>query len=158
MFIEVTGFNRAKRAKIKQAAEYFAYQLMDPRMVRNIQLDIEHNPKLDVQGECVSEDMTKNPRWFTITLRDGKDDEDMIKTLAHEMVHVKQYAKNELGKELTMARGGKGIRIATRWQGQFWNAKKKEDPYWDCPWEIEAYGREVGLYQRWVDLYNQVND
>lgn len=151
MFLNLTGFNKRERHEVTEAAEFFAAQLMDPRMVRNLTLDIERNKKLDVQGECVSEEECRNPRWFTITLRGRADDEDMIKTLAHEMVHVKQYAKNELGKELTMARGGKGIRIATRWKGEFWNPKKKEDPYWDCPWEIEAYGREVGLYQRWVD-------
>lgn len=157
MIINVTGFNRNKRRDIKKAVEFFAHQLMDPRMVRNLELDIEHNPKLDVQGECVSEDDTKNPRWFTITLRDGKDDEELMKTLAHEMVHVKQYAKNELGKVLTAARGGRGIRIATKWHGEIWDPKKKEDAYWDCPWEIEAYGREVGLFYKWSKLLEEIN-
>ena len=23
--------------------------------------------------------------------------------------------------------------------------------YWDRPWEIEAHGREVGLFLQWVD-------
>lgn len=157
MIINVTGFNRNKRRDIKKAAEFFAHQLMDPRMVRNLELDIEHNPKLDVQGECVSEDDTKNPRWFTITLRNGKDDEELIKTLAHEMVHVKQYAKNELAKVLTAARGGRGIRIASKWKGEIWDPKKKEDAYWDCPWEIEAYGREVGLFYKWSKLLEEIN-
>jgi hypothetical protein len=74
----------------------------------------------------------------------------MIKVLAHEMVHVKQYAKNELGKDLALARGGKGLRIVTRWQGKYWTPNTKEDEYWDAPWEIEAYGREVGLHHKWV--------
>ena len=157
MIINVTGFNRSKRRDIEKAVEFFAHQLMDPRMVRKLELDIEHNPKLDVQGECVSEDDTKNPRWFTITLRDGKDDEELIKTLAHEMVHVKQYAKNELAKVLTAARGGRGIRIASKWKGEIWDPKKKEDAYWDCPWEIEAYGREVGLFYKWSKLLEEIN-
>jgi hypothetical protein len=150
MNITVVGFGKKKTNTIIQAAEFFARQLMDPRMVRNLVLDIERTPKSDVQGECINEDDTRNPRWFTINLRDGVDDEDIIKTLAHEMVHVKQYAKNELGKQLKLARGGSAI--VTKWHGEYWNAKKKEDAYWDAPWEIEAYGREVGLYQRWFDI------
>ena len=152
MFLNFTGFNRREQAELTEAVEFFAAQLMDPRMVRNLTLDIERNKNSDVQGECVCEEDCKNPRWFTITLRGNADDEDMVKTLAHEMVHVKQYAKNELSKVMTAARGGKGIRIASKWQGEIWDPKKKEDAYWDCPWEIEAYGREVGLYQRWFDM------
>lgn len=151
MLINFSGFNRRQCKDLESAAQFFATQLMDPRMVRNITLDLERNKRLDVQGECACEEDNRNPRWFTITLRGRQDDEDMIKTLAHEMVHVKQYAKNELGKEIALARGGKGLRIATRWKGELWSPRKKEDPYWDCPWEIEAYGREVGLYQRWVE-------
>ena len=74
----------------------------------------------------------------------------MFKTLAHEMVHLKQYAKNELGKEFSLTTKG-GVKIMTRWKNELWKAKTKECPYWDSPWEIEAYGREVGLYRRWVD-------
>jgi len=35
-----------------------------------------------------------------------------------------------------------------RWQGEWLD----EDPdYWDRPWEIEAHGREVGLFVRWAE-------
>lgn len=158
MFLNFTGFNKRERLELTEAVEFFAAQLMDPRMVRNLTLDIERNKKSDVQGECVNEEDCKNPRWFTITLRGAPDDEDMVKTLAHEMVHVKQYAKNELSKVMTAARGGKGIRIASKWQGQIWDPKKKEDAYWDCPWEIEAYGREVGLYQKWFSMKDKKSE
>lgn len=149
MELNVKGFSKKKTQELREAAEFFANLLMDPRMVRNIQLDIERNSKLDVEGECCDEDGNRNPRWFTITLRDKKDDDDLVKTLAHEMVHVKQYAKNELAKQLRVSRGN-GFRLATKWKGEPWMPKSKEDEYWDSPWEIEAYGREVGLYHKWV--------
>jgi hypothetical protein len=132
---------------LEEAARFFAAQLMDPRMVRNIEIDLEIVNKLDVQGECISEDDCKNPRYFTIRLRKQKLDE-MVKTLAHEMVHVKQYAKNELSKQMRLSRGGLGV--GSKWHGEWWNPKAKEDDYWDSPWEIEAYGREVGLHHKWV--------
>jgi hypothetical protein len=34
--------------------------------------------------------------------------------------------------------------------GKVWKPNGKEDHYFDSPWEIEAFGREVGLYQKWL--------
>ena len=149
MIITIDGTGPRNADKLEEAARFFAAQLLHPRTVQKLEIDLEIVRTLDVTGECISEDDHKNPRYFTIRLKRQPLDE-MIKTLAHEMVHVKQYAKNELGKELALARGGKGLRIVTRWQGEFWTPSKKEDGYWDAPWEIEAYGREVGLHHKWV--------
>lgn len=149
MIISIDGTGPRNADKLEEAARFFAAQLMHARTVNKLEIDLEVVRNLDVTGECISEDDTKNPRYFTIRLKQQPLDE-MIRTLAHEMVHVKQYAKNELGKELSLARGGKGLRIVTRWQGDLWSPKSKEDGYWDAPWEIEAYGREVGLHHKWV--------
>jgi hypothetical protein len=64
------------------------------------------------------------------------------------MVHVKQHAKNELATGHAVAARG-GLKIYSKWMGQIWKPKGKEDAYFDAPWEIEAYGREVGLYHKW---------
>ena len=150
MHINVMGFNKKKSAELREACEFFAHKLMDPRMVRNLQIDIERNKTLDVQAECIDEDGTRNPRWFTINIRATDADEDIIQTLAHEMVHVKQHAKNELQSGVMVAARG-GLSMHSRWMGKVWKPKSKEDGYWDSPWEIEAYGREVGLYHQWVE-------
>jgi hypothetical protein len=154
VLVSITGFNKKKKVELDEAVRFFADQLMDPRMVRNLTIDIEKNRHLDVMGECIDEDGTRNPRWFTINIRDAKDDEDVIKTLAHEMVHVKQHAKNELSKQIRVTKG-KGFQLASIWKGEPWLPKRKEDRYWDAPWEIEAYGREVGLYHKWVEYTNR---
>jgi hypothetical protein len=154
--ISVYGTKNKKLIReLTEASEYFARLLMDPRMVRNIQLDIEINKHLDVMGHCVSDDDRKNPRFFTIELRNHKDDDDLMKTLAHEMVHVKQYAKNQLYKRLALAKGGFGTDSV--WEGKSWKPKRNEHKYFDSPWEIEAYGREVGMYHRWLEYKNYVN-
>jgi len=72
----------------------------------------------------------------------------LIQTLAHEMVHVKQHAKNELVKDYGTARGG--YKLESVWLGKVWRPKQGEDSYFDSPWEVEAYGREVGLMNRWI--------
>jgi hypothetical protein len=148
------GFSSRQKTDIANAVSLFANSLGLGRI--NFTLDVERNLRSDVQGECVSEEEKKNPRWFTITLRGKKSDEDMIKTLAHEMVHVKQYIRNELSKQFRLTR--KGIGIGSKWMGEFWDPKKHEDPYWDCPWEIEAYGREVGLYHKWIAYNEQISN
>jgi hypothetical protein len=151
MNITITGMigKRKEKALLQEAAEFFAIQLMDPRMVRNLTLDIEVYNNLDVEGECVDEDGFRNPRWFTIGLKGDQDIGTMIKTLGHEMVHVKQHAKNELQTGHAIAARG-GLKIYSKWMGEVWKAKRKEDDYFDSPWEIEAYGREVGLFAKWV--------
>jgi hypothetical protein len=150
MQINVSGFGKARTAEIKEAVEFFAKQLMHGKTVKNLQIDVEKCSHLDVCGECIDEDGTRNPRWFTINLRGSRKDEDIIKTLAHEMVHVKQHAKNELQSGTIVASKG-GISIHSKWMGKIWKPNTKEHYYWDSPWEIEAYGREVGLYHKWVE-------
>jgi hypothetical protein len=148
MFINTTGIGKREQAQLEEAARFFAACLMDPRMVRNINLDLEVRKNLDVQGECVDEEGTRNPRWFTIGLR-KQNLQEMIKTLAHEMVHVKQHAKNELQNGIMIPTKG-GLRMTSRWMGKIWKPKRNEDHYFDSPWEVDAYGREVGLYQKWI--------
>jgi len=50
-------------------------------------------------------------------------------TLAHEMVHVKQYARGQIthGKNL---------------KSKFWMGQRIKSQYYDSPWEIEAYSKE----------------
>lgn len=150
MQIVVTGTkNQSQSDDIKEAAEFFADILMDPRMVRNIVLDININKMLDVQGECINDDGGRSPRFFTINLRNKRSDESIFKTLSHEMVHLKQYAKNELQNGFIIPTKN-GLKIASKWMDEIWQPKRKEHHYFDAPWEIAAYGMEVGLYHRWL--------
>jgi len=152
MNLTVTGLGKRDKAKLEEAARFFAAQLMDPRLVRNLNIDIEVSKTLDVMGECVDEEGTRNPRWFTIGLR-KQDIEEMIKTLGHEMVHVKQHAKNELQGGIMIPTKG-GLKMTSRWMGEIWKPKRNEDHYFDSPWEIIAYGMEVGLYQKWLTRHD----
>ena len=60
----------------------------------------------------------------------------MLQCLAHEMVHVKQYARGELSSEL----------ITARWQGKVYKITSSFEDYLNWPWEVEAYGRDRSLY------------
>lgn len=139
--------NKKTKAELVESAEFFARCLMHGRMVDNLELDIEIENNLDVQGLCVNEDDNSRSRFFTVQLRKDSLDE-MIQTLAHEMIHVKQYAKNEHVKKHLTTKGG--LMIQSYWMGKLWKPIKDEVDYYDSPWEIEAYGREVGLMHRWI--------
>jgi len=149
MIVNVEGVvSDSDAGELIRACEFFADQLMDPRMVRNLEIEIEVKKRLDVEGECVDEDGFRNPRWFTINLRKKKMRE-MIKTLGHEMVHVKQHAKNELRPaNFVPAKGG--LRVVTEWNGEIWYPGRKQDHYYDSPKQKTAYDMEVGLFAKWM--------
>lgn len=68
---------------------------------------------------------------FEVDIFPGKSKKLILMTLAHELVHVKQYYEGELLSFVSN------------------KADDKFDDYWDSPTEIEAYGRELGLYVRY---------
>ena len=138
------------REKIADASYFYARELMHWRMVENLKIDVEVSNRFDYQGECINEDDTKRSRYFTIKLRNKRSDLHILHTLAHEMVHVKQHAKNEL-KKCFVFDGNDNIKLQSYWRDEAWNPSAGEDPYFDCPWEKEAYELEDTLYLKWLD-------
>ena len=88
-------------------------------------------------------DSGKNPRHFAIELSKTQRLRALLETVAHEMVHVKQYARNELKEN-----AGVGKHL---WKGD-WVSDTLD--YYDLPWEVEAHGRERGLYIRYIQYHN----
>lgn len=74
-------------------------------------------------------------RELTIALDSGLPLAKAMQTLAHEMVHVKQYVRGHYRAELS--KNGRMRR--------FWLGKQYIVPYMKRPWEIEAFSRELEL-------------
>jgi hypothetical protein len=88
----------------------------------------------DAQGTCIGE--FKNGQWtIDIVLARRKRFGLMLRTLAHEMIHAKQYLKRDIST----------IRGFDAWRGKIWRIRKKADPYRDSPWEREAFSKELAL-------------
>ena len=52
MIVNVEGVvSDSDAGELIRACEFFADQLMDPRMVRNLEIEIEVKKRLDVEGE-----------------------------------------------------------------------------------------------------------
>ena len=81
------------------------------------------------------------PREFAITIDATLSKRETFEALAHEMVHVKQFA---LG-ELIWPEHNK----YPKWFGKRINYEHTS--YWDLPYEVEAHGREKGLVYQWCD-------
>jgi|TARA_B110000967_G_C18611042_1_gene423990 hypothetical protein len=89
----------------------------------------------DCQGWCWAKQYKKSKPWeVSIFIWRKKRFRDMIKTLAHEMIHVKQFVKD-----------GLDLSSEPTFKGKKFVAKKSQDEYWDAPWEKEAYSKQDAL-------------
>jgi len=92
----------------------------------------------NMQGTVIVEDYnTKGvPREFTIEINRNDTPEEKLKTIAHELVHAKQYAKNELNEEMNI------------WLGQKVDSETMK--YFEQPWEIEAESVGLNMYESFI--------
>lgn len=138
MKIKTRKFNDKGLTKlIKQAARFYAYQLI-PEHYDQIFLDI-YATKMKADGTCLQLDNYD----YEIEINKNISFECMMITLAHEMIHLKQYATKELKSKIV-----KGNEVDV-WKG----VKYKNMKYNDQPWEQEATDLEQELYHKFL-LYS----
>ena len=139
--VKGTRDNQLKKL-LSVATQYYCYRLLPPRIARNLQIEILLKKDLEEDGFCeIADYNTKGKaRYFTIELARSLNKKSLLRTLAHECVHIKQYALGELDENMTV------------WRGRRVNSDTV--PYWDHPWEIEAYGKEKGLYVRFSEAHD----
>ena len=126
------------RPYVKRAAIFFAEQLISKKMLENIYLRIQFDKNLDEHGYASVEEYNDSgkPREFLIEISPLIGAKEILDTLAHEMVHIKQYVYGETNEKLT------------RWKGEKINSDDVD--YYKHPWEIEAYGMSRGLFTNFV--------
>lgn len=118
---------KKKECELADAAVRWCIKKLMPR-VRTLDIKVRFT-KCDAYGYC----MSSTNRKFHLELRKNMSLYDLISTVCHEMVHVKQYCRGELKDDM--------------WGYQQWKSKKfKEDlEYMDQPWEKEAFKLEKRL-------------
>lgn len=150
MKITVRGHpSKISREKIKDAAWFWTNQLMPFMMDRNLSIRLciskGYRDKNLAMGAMCCVDRAIRPTVVRIDIDADMSANLTLTTLAHELVHAKQYFTGELRELKPVYRNG--IRHPrTKWQGSFVDETRID--YYDLPWEIEAHGREPGL------LYN----
>ena len=145
MLLHIKGSNKKVRKVVEQAAWYYAEKLMGKRLLGSLEITINLKKDLLIkegnEGSAVWEDDGYRSREFSIELDTTVKIRNLLITLAHEMVHVKQWAKNEMYEYMEPH--------MVRFKGE--KIHLKETDYWDYPWEIEAYGKQLGLFVRFCE-------
>jgi len=130
---------------VQRASQFYAEQLFPKQLLRHIVVTVKFNKHLDAFGYTnVEKRNTKGAaREFLIELHPYISGKEILKTLAHEFVHIKQYADGDLNEE------------QTQWQGEPIDSDAMD--YYELPYEIEAHGREIGLFTNFAKKENLWN-
>jgi hypothetical protein len=142
MEISVKGNTKnLSKKETKKIIKYLAEYLLGKRLSKYIYIEVKYQKMKDVYGLCDTIDY-ECPKHREFTLFIGKDMSRIqtIKTIIHEMVHVRQFARkhyDQSGNSFT-------------WMGKRVNLD--EDNYHRMPWEIEAVSYENPLYEECKEL------
>ena len=143
--------------------EFAMARLVESKRLRNnISIDV-HFRHHSAEGEALidSHANTYRPREFRVIIDHHRLEKDnygrvrdttewaheVLKTLAHELVHVKQYVMGELSirKEGLSYRG-------------VHHTVDTLTEYFELPYEIEAYGREKGLLIAFLAFWKSISE
>ncbi len=139
MQLRIYGKNtKVARYELRLATEIMLAHLLSSRMLPHISLYIRQKPHLTCVGEpslglLYGRNRRFPPRDFTIWLNTTYTRRIQLRTLGHELAHLKQYA---LGECRTLDNG------TVKWHGRY--MEESWSPL--TPWEIEATGYEDALY------------
>jgi hypothetical protein len=129
-----------KRKELIEAIEWFSEKLMGKRLPPKLNIFVSFK-EIEEHGLCSIDDCDPYPRYFTIEIKNGLEYKEILGSLAHELVHVKQFARRELTNF--------DVNERAKYLGKRY--KTDDIDYWDLPWEVEAHGREVGLVVRYLE-------
>ena len=129
-FVEVNGGNKVQKEICHKVVAHMIKKLLPRFRTLDITVDLV-KIKSDAIGFCM---MQETNRDFEIELDKKLGIKEMVQALCHEMVHVKQYARNEMNDGIVKGRA--------RWKTKY---IKMDTNYWDLPWEKAAYRMEKKL-------------
>jgi len=120
--------------QIRSASECFIQCLIPLKKKYDITITLYKNllAEEEAYGECWCE----NKNSFCLRIEKEMEMETIIKTLAHEFVHLKQFAKGEL----------KFLNKHNMWNGRVFCHSSN---YNNTPWEKEATEFENLLFESW---------
>lgn len=127
--------NKRLKASLVEAIEFYSRELMHPNLSRNLGITLRLKGMKNCYGECSTSWHNKQGKARKFSMTINPKEEDPLFTLAHEMYHVKQFAKGELSDCLT-----------------FWKSRKisEDTPYRKQPWEVEAFNNDYQLYRKFM--------
>jgi hypothetical protein len=133
--------NKEHRALIESVVLFFEKELKLQKSRYMLEVRTKYN--MSVTDDCRGHVTKLGPQYLIMFVDSKLDFERLILTLAHEMVHVKQYAKGQVKN------------ITGRTQTRYWMGKKVRKSYYDQPWELEAFSKERILANKIFQIVNK---
>ena len=127
-----------KRKALVKAAEYFAKKLGIAKFECTVNIVFKYDFTKTFSAYAQVEQI--NAKRINLEIDAKLHDDIALEIMAHEMVHVKQYLKGELGQDK------KGFQL---WKGKHVAAGLK---YHNQPWEREAMRKQTVLKYQYVDF------
>lgn len=124
---------KALLQEVRFATKWFAERTLCPRVLDEGKITLKF-ANLDWSGQCIPKDDPITPVEFDIEVNMYLNRLLTLKTIAHEIAHVKQFSEGNL-------------HFASDGKHAVWKRKKfkyQGKNYYDWPWEIEANGIEYG--------------
>ncbi len=144
MRLTIRGCARTQRPILRNCVLWLTKKFFRSDLSKNLTVQITIKRQLDSPdecGECEWVDENARPRKFNIAIKRGQPFREILLTLVHEMVHLRQFARNELfDYTITSDR--------SRWHTKVVDTSKTA--YRDLPWEREAYGEQRALLYEWA--------
>lgn len=128
------------KKRYRQALNFYASKVFTPQLSKHVEVRVRFRDLgKHLNGHVIVEDynVAGYPRTFIIEVNRNDPEDEILKTLAHELIHCRQYAKQELNEEMSV------------WRGERIDAD--ELPYDEQPWEIEAEMTGLLLYEYFID-------
>jgi hypothetical protein len=146
MHIELFGSHKTiTNSLVKLSLEFYAEQLISKRLRSAISLRVFFKTGMlkatGLEASCMWEDRNIRAREFMFQVDMALSKRKLFLSLAHEMVHVKQYATGQMKHYLRH-------RPDISWLGKFVDDTKV--PYDKLPWEQEAWNLETSLYKQFL--------
>jgi hypothetical protein len=141
------GGKKYQKEWVSEITQYCMKKLVSTRLYNLLEVTVELKKDLfhkeDLYGDASPDDWGEvRPKFYTVRIDSSLKLRPMLQSLCHELVHVSQYAKNDM-REVTV----KGV-MCTRFKGK--NYPHDKTDYWMQPWEVEANGLERGLFEMWA--------
>jgi len=145
--ITIRGVDKIDNRRLfREAAHWITNDILGSKMNVDILIRFGDMSDKSLLAHCEWVGDAIRPRDFQITIRDSLSIRNKLKCMIHEIVHVKQYSRNELYDYQ------RGDLNKTRWHKQIiiQNDNCTLKRYMNYPWEKEAYEAEVPVLRKFL--------
>ena len=132
--ITIRGGRKAQRKLVQEAIEFSLNKLLPRTTTIDIEVHLNRHIK-GAEGYCSFEDH----KSFELEMDPRMSDKDLVLTVFHEMVHVRQYFKRQLRAV--------NFGNSQKWLGKIYDEDKVD--YLKLPWEKEAFKLQEVLFKQY---------